>query len=222
MENIGFNDIIKSSMMNLNTGTTLSIIDVFIGLIVTLICAIIISWTYKNTYQGVLYQKSFSVAIILVSLVTTGIIMVISGNLVLSLGMVGALSIIRFRAAIKDPLDIVYMFWAISIGIANGVAYLKVSITSTIILSIIMILLKKIPFTSSPYLLVVKYINDFDVENNIKSHSKFYKTKSKSIKNGNAEVVYEVRGVNGDILLRELDEESDVIDVTLISYNSNS
>ena len=107
-----FKDILDASTANLTSGANLSVIDVLVGLAASLICAAIISWTYRASYQGVLYQKSFNLSLILICVVTTSLIMVISGNLILSLGMVGALSIVRFRSAIKDPLDIVFMFWA--------------------------------------------------------------------------------------------------------------
>ena len=111
-KSLSFSDIISSSAINLSSGSSITIIDIFIALLASLICAGIISYTYKYSYQGVLYQKSFNLSLILISLITTAVIMVISGNLVLSLGMVGALSIIRFRSAVKDPIDIVFMFWA--------------------------------------------------------------------------------------------------------------
>jgi len=224
VENLTFKDILDASVLNLNTGAHLAIIDVVVALFVTLMCASIIVWTYRNTYQGVLYQRSFSVTIVLAALVTTSIIMVISGNLVLSLGMVGALSIVRFRAAIKDPLDIVYMFWAISIGIANGVAYMKVSITATILLSIVMVFMKRMPLSDSPYLLVVKYNSDIssDIINIVNENSKRSKMKSKSVKNGNYEAVYEVRGVDQNNLMSKLDHNINIIDSTLISYSNNA
>jgi uncharacterized membrane protein YhiD involved in acid resistance len=224
VENLTFNDILDASVLNLNTGAHLAIIDVVVALFVTLMCASIIVWTYRNTYQGVLYQRSFSVTIVLAALVTTSIIMVISGNLVLSLGMVGALSIVRFRAAIKDPLDIVYMFWAISIGIANGVAYMKVSITATILLSVVMVFMKRMPLSDSPYLLIVKYNSDIssDIINIVNENSKRSKMKSKSVKNGNYEAVYEVRGVDQNNLMSKLDHNINIIDSTLISYSNNA
>ena len=152
-----FKDILDASTANLTSGANLSVIDVLVGLAASLICAAIISWTYRASYQGVLYQKSFNLSLILICLVTTSVIMVISGNLVLSLGMVGALSIVRFRAAIKDPMDIVYMFWAVAVGIANGVANIKVSLTATIVISILIILLNRLPFGSIAYLVILKY-----------------------------------------------------------------
>ena len=143
MENqkpLSFADIISSSVANLRSGSLITLSDVFLALFASLVCAAIISYTYKKSYQGVLYQKSFNLSLILIALITTAVIMVISGNLVLSLGMVGALSIIRFRSAVKDPIDIVFMFWAVSIGIANGVAAFKVSFVSTIVIALLIMI----------------------------------------------------------------------------------
>jgi hypothetical protein len=217
-----FKDIIDASMLNLNSGSHLSLTDVFIALLVTLICALIVLWTYKNTYQGVLYQQSFGVTLVLAALVTTSVIMVISGNLVLSLGMVGALSIVRFRAAIKDPLDIVFMFWAISIGIANGVAYWKVSFSSTILLMIVMLMMKKAPTLSTPFLLVLK-LNGDDSEafKVIRKNVKKVKLKNKTLKNGSSEIIYEVIGINENNLLSGLDRLESVDDITLVAYGNN-
>ena len=218
-----FKDIIDASMLNLNSGSHLSLTDVFIALLVTLICALIVLWTYKNTYQGVLYQQSFGVTLVLAALVTTSVIMVISGNLVLSLGMVGALSIVRFRAAIKDPLDIVFMFWAISIGISNGVAYWKVSFGATIFLMIVMLMMKKLPTLSTPFLLVLKLrgSDDSNVIEMIRANVKKVKLKNKSLKNGSSEVIYEVSGINESVLMSSLDAHELVDDVTLVAYGNN-
>ena len=218
-----FKDIIDASMLNLSSGSHLSLADVFIALSVTLICALIILWTYKNTYQGVLYQQSFGVTLVLAALVTTSVIMVISGNLVLSLGMVGALSIVRFRAAVKDPLDIVFIFWAISIGIANGVAYWKVSFSFTIFLMIVMLMMKKAPTLSTPFLLVLKLKGNDDnsIFKVIKSNVKKVKLKNKTLKNGSAELIYEVIGINENKLLSDLDAHKSVSDITLVAYGNN-
>ena len=121
--------------------------------------------------------------------------MVISGNLVLSLGMVGALSIVRFRAAIKDPMDIVYMFWAVAVGIANGVANIKVSLTATIVISILIILLNRLPFGSVAYLVILKY-NAEDEPAFLKAldqNTTQYIIKSKNIKDGHIELIAAAR-----------------------------
>ena len=218
-----FRDILDASTANLTSGANLTVIDVLVGLTASLLCAAIISWTYRTSYQGVLYQKSFNLSLILISLVTTSVIMVISGNLVLSLGMVGALSIVRFRAAIKDPLDIVYMFWAVAIGIANGVANIKVSLTATIVISILIILLNRLPFGTIAYLVILKYNADeepifLEVLNQNTSQ---YIIKSKNIKNGQVELIAEARIKKENELSKNLTELEGFIDLSLLAYNSN-
>ena len=221
---LNFKDIIDASVLNLSSGAHLSLIDVVVALAITLICALIIMWTYRYTYQGVLYQPSFGVTLVLAALVTTSIIMVISGNLILSLGMVGALSIVRFRAAIKDPLDIVFMFWAISIGIANGVAYWKVSLTSTVLLTIIMVIMRRIPSTAASFLLVVKSTttDNADVVNIIQNHVKKFRVKNKTVKEGASEVIYEVKGIQELELMSNLEKCAGVTNTTLVAYSNNT
>jgi len=220
---LSFKDILDASAANLSSGSVLTITDVLVGLFASLLCASIISWTYRASYQGVLYQKSFNISLILICLVTTSVIMVISGNLVLSLGMVGALSIVRFRAAIKDPLDIVFMFWAVSVGIANGVANIKVSLTATIVIAILMIILNRIPFGMSAFVVIIKYQEDSEesILNALSLNSSRYVVKSKNYKDGFVELIAEARLSKGNNLSAELTKEEGLIDLSLLAYSSN-
>ena len=149
--------------------------------------------------------------------------MVISGNLVLSLGMVGALSIVRFRAAIKDPLDIVYMFWAVAIGIANGVANIKVSLTATIVILIFNCLLNRLPFGTIAYLVILKYNADEEpiFLEALNQNTSQYIIKSKNIKNGQVELIAEARIKKENELSKNLTELEGFIDLSLLAYNSN-
>ena len=222
-KSITFSDLISSSTMNLNSGSTLTVFDIFIALFASLICAAIISYTYKNTYQGVLYQKSFNLSLILISLITTSVIMVISGNLVLSLGMVGALSIIRFRSAVKDPIDIVFMFWAVSIGIANGVAAFKVSFLTSIIISVVIILIKKIPLSSKPFILIIKTNvgNEKILDKIISTESNQYFLKSKNINGNHEELIFEIRIKDDLKITKKISQINGVKDVNLIASSNN-
>jgi hypothetical protein len=222
-KSITFSDLISSSTMNLNSGSSLTVFDIFIALFASLICAAIISYTYKNTYQGVLYQKSFNLSLILISLITTSVIMVISGNLVLSLGMVGALSIIRFRSAVKDPIDIVFMFWAVSIGIANGVAAFKVSFLTSIIISVVIILIKKIPLSSKPFILIIKTNvgNEKILDKIISTESNQYFLKSKNINGNHEELIFEIRIKDDLKITKKISQIKGVKDVNLISSSNN-
>ena len=218
-----FRDILDASTSNLSSGSALTITDVIVGLMVSLVCASIISWTYRASYQGVLYQKSFNISLILICLITTAVIMVISGNLVLSLGMVGALSIVRFRAAIKDPLDIVFMFWAVSVGIANGVANIKVSLTATILISILMIALNRIPFGMSAFIIIIKYKEEEEssILDTLSKNSKRYVIKSKNFKDDQVELIAEARLPKDNNLSKEFSKQSGIIDFSLLAYSSN-
>ena len=219
-----FQDILNSSVSNLSGGTSLTIADILIALFMSLICGFIITWVYKKSYQGVVYQKSFNLALLMVLLVTTGVIMVISGNLILSLGMVGALSIIRFRSAIKDPIDVVFMFWAVSVGIANGVANFKVAITTTIFISLLILLIKDRPQLIESYMLVCKYrsSDEDEVFNLIQEKTSKYAIRNKTVTDGIIELLLEVRIKNTDTeLLEQLSNIDSVIDVSLMSYSNN-
>jgi len=220
--NTTFQDIINSSLINLQQGTSVGIIEIILSLVITLFCSAIIIFTYKNTYQGVLYQKGFATTLVMAGLVTTSVIMVISGNLVLSLGMVGALSIVRFRAAIKDPMDIMYIFWAITVGIANGVAYIKISLVATIIISIILFIMNnRIIVATDVYLLSLKHneSNNSNIAGIIETNFDKSKLKMQSIKNGNYDSIYEVRG-KSDKAIKMLNQVND-IEFSLISYENN-
>ena len=221
--NLSFRDILDASAANLSSGSVLTVTDVLVGLVASLICAAIISWTYRSSYQGVLYQKSFNISLILVCLVTTSVIMVISGNLVLSLGMVGALSIVRFRAAIKDPLDIVFMFWSVSVGIANGVANVKVSLTATIVIAFLMLLLNRVPFGMSAFIVIIKYQEDHEesILSLLSKNTNRYVIKSKNYKEGFIELIAEARISKANNLSADLSKQDGVLDLSMLAYSSN-
>jgi hypothetical protein len=221
---LSFQDIISSSIANINSGSIVSIGDIVLALTATLICSIIIIITYRKSYQGVIYQKSFSLSIIMLSLITTSVIMIISGNLILSLGMVGALSIIRFRSAIKDPLDIVYMFWAVAIGISNGIANFKVAFVSSIFIAIVVLILKDRPQKGLSYMLICKYSPhaEEDVLKLIEQKVTRYTLKSKIAKEDQIELILEIYNKDFDIdIPNKLLEITDVQDSTMISYSNN-
>ena len=172
---IGFKDILKKSFQGVDLASTLSISDIAVVLFITFLTGMFIFYIYRSTFQGVLYTQSFNISLVMVAIVTSLVIMTISSNVILSLGMVGALSIVRFRTAIKDSMDIVFMFWAIAVGIANGAGFFKLSIMGTIFIAIILVLLTKFKSTSSPFLLVINYSQD--------SHDELLNLLDRNIKN---------------------------------------
>ena len=148
--------------------------------------------------------------------------MTISTNLILSLGMVGALSIVRFRTAVKDPLDIVFMFWSIAVGIANGAMQYELSIVGSAFIAIILLIFTNVKITTNPYLLILHYDKKYDqgMLDMIKKILGSFKIKSKSITNNNVELTLEVR-VKKDRMqfLNELEIDEKIKDVILVSYD---
>jgi uncharacterized membrane protein YhiD involved in acid resistance len=219
-DKLSFAEILQSNSINLASTSNLSVIEISSALLFSLVCSLIIAWTYKSTFQGVLYQHSYLVSLIMASIITSSVIMVISGNLILSLGMVGALSIVRFRSAIKDPLDIIFMFWAITVGIANGIGMIKVSIICTLLISLVCFLLYKIPKAVEPHVLVVKF-NKANMDNIIKAvknNSLNNKLISHTSNLDVGEVVYKLRPKNNDALLKEIKSIEGINEASLLMY----
>ena len=221
---LNFSDILKESTTSLTTGGSITIAGILVALSISLLCGLFIASVYRQCYQGVLFQKSYATTIVLVTLVTTMVIMVISGNLVLSLGMVGALSIVRFRAAIKDPLDIVYIFWAVGIGIANGVAYFSVSIISSIFIGLALLALTRIPSRPRSHLVIVNCQKEAssNIINKISSIGRKSILRSESVKGEICELVFEVQSFKNAHEYHEVNTIVGVEQVRIINYSANN
>jgi uncharacterized membrane protein YhiD involved in acid resistance len=224
MESVNFSDVFKSSI--LEKTSSFSLIDSIIGLVVAFAVGLFIYWVYKKTFSGVIYSHTFNISLIIMSMATALIIMGISSNVLLSLGMVGALSIVRFRTPIKDPMDLVYLFWAIIAGILCGAGFiLLVVIGSVLIGAVLLFFVNKIKI-DNPYLVVIKY-QDNSIEESLEhvltQSSKKHTVKSKSVMPGNQfEVTYEVR-VNEDNLsfINTLSDLEGVESAVMLSYDGN-
>lgn len=224
MDTLSFNDILSASTQSLSTGGTITIAAIVISMLASLINGSLIALVYRQAYEGVLFQKAYAITIVLVCLVTTMVIMVISGNLVLSLGMVGALSIVRFRAAIKDPLDIVYIFWAVGVGIANGVAYFSVSFIASIFIGVCLILFKKIDSRPVANLIIVNCSSEAleNVETHIRRSSKKMVLRSQTVKDNNLELVFEVMNYSHIASGVDLSEITGVTQSRVLNYSANN
>ena len=153
-----FNDIFKSNF--LDSVQSFSLLDTALALIVALALGLFIFLIYKKTFQGVLYSSTFGVSLVGLTLVTTLVILAVTSNVVLSLGMVGALSIVRFRTAIKDPLDIVYLFWALAAGIVTGAGQFPMAIVGSAVIGVVLLLFVNRRVNDHPYLLIVTCADD--------------------------------------------------------------
>ncbi|NPA81523.1 MAG: DUF4956 domain-containing protein [Epsilonproteobacteria bacterium] len=225
MQQLNFSDIFSKSFVAMQSGVDkFTIADIVINMVVTFLIGLFIFFVYKKTFRGVLYQKSFNISLIAISMVVTLVIMTISGNLVLSLGMVGALSIVRFRTPIKDPIDLVFIFWAIAVGIANGVGYFNISIIGSILITIVLFVMARTPSLDKPYLLVMQIpheLKESEVVDSVKKAVLGYELKSKTINPSYYEITSEVRLRNDDSsFLNELYSKG-VKKATLISYSGD-
>lgn len=224
MKNFNFNDIFKSSF--LDKTASFSIIDSLIGLAAAFLVGLFIYFIYKKTFSGVIYSHTFNISLIVMSMATAMIIIGISSNILLSLGMVGALSIVRFRTPIKDPMDIVYIFWAIVTGILCGAGFIPLVIIGSLLIGLVLIIFINRIKIENPYLLVIKY-SDNSIEKLlgtvISEHTKKHSLKSKSIFPGNNfEVTYEVRIKDSDIdFINNISDINSVNSAVMLSYDGN-
>lgn len=222
-EKLSFMDIFKNSFTE--NFSQLSISSIILSLAITFVLGLFIFYIYRKTYNGVLYTKSFNVSLLLISLVTCVVILAISSNVVLSLGMVGALSIVRFRTAVKDSMDLVYMFWAISVGIVNGAGLFSLGIIGSVIIAVILIAMNKFDYNDNAYLLILNYddsANENKLLESIKSESKKCKIKSKSFHNNVGELTLELRLNNENTsFINIITKERGVSNAMLVSYNGD-
>ena len=224
MNNMTFTDIFKSSF--LEKTTSFSLVDSLIGLLVSFAIGYFIYLVYKKTFAGVLYSHTFNISLIIMSMATAVIIMGISSNVLLSLGMVGALSIVRFRTPIKDPLDIVYIFWAIVTGILCGAGFIPLAIISAIFIGLVLILFINKITVENPYLFIVKYKDDSiedSLEGIISKQSQKYSLKSKTVlPNHDYELIYEVRMKDKESgFVNEITKMDGVKSAVMLSYDGN-
>ena len=219
---MSFKDIFKSSF--LEATTTFSITDTILALMLSFVIGIFIMVIYKKTFKGVMYSNSFCVSLLALTLITTLIILAVTSNVILSLGMVGALSIVRFRSAIKEPLDIAFLFWSIAAGIVLGAGLLPLAIIGSIFIGIILILFVNKDTKDNPYILVVNCSNDNSENEAIKFISgsvKKHVVKSKTVSAGSGiELTVEIRLKEMSTkFVNDLSHISGVNNVVLVSYN---
>ena len=215
---MGFLDLIKQGVVEEFTGT-ISTGDLFLSLIIAFICAIFITYIYKKTYTGVSYTKSFVLSIILLAMVTSLVIRTINSNLALSLGMVGALSIVRFRTAVKDPVDTIFMFWAIAVGIMSGAGLYLITVIACALLGLFyLISYFKVFKPIEKYLLVVNTNKKNSLEVAKIFANKNCILKTESIKKDKVELTYEVVGKEFANNLLELDNDY-IEDIHMININ---
>ncbi len=198
---------------------------VLLVLLIAFLVSLIIFLTYKNTYTGVMYNPRFNVSLIMITMITTMVMVVIGSNISVSLGMVGALSIIRFRTAVKDPRDTAFIFWGVVSGLACGTQNYTIVIAGSIVICAILFIFKKMATNDSKYVIVVKGtgVNDNEVEAFLKAGVKDYKCKGKYLNNDKVELIYDVKlKKTKNNLIEKLSGLKGVTAVNLVASNTDT
>lgn len=218
-----FNDIFKSGF--LENVASISVFDMILTIVLSFGIGLFIFLVYKKTYRGVMYSAGFGTTLIALTMITAIVILAITSNVVLSLGMVGALSIVRFRTAIKDPLDIAFLFWSIGAGIILAAGMIPLAVIGSVCIGVILLIFVNKTSNTHPYMVVLG-CTDHDAEMNAKKFLSEYvtktKIKSKSAVKGAIELNIEVRLKNDDTdFINILSEMPGVNSAVLVSYNGD-
>lgn len=214
-------DFIKKSILESGAFDGASLTNIALGLITAVLMGAVIYTVYSKFYVGVIYSKSFAITLVGMTVLTAMVTLAISTNIVISLGMVGALSIVRFRTAVKDPLDLLYLFWAITTGITSGAGmYLLVVVAAVVMIALIIIFYNK-QQKGRIYIAVIHYIGDEAGDNVIRAFGKMkYFIKSKTVRKGKTELAVEVYCKDNDtFFLDRIRDVEGVENATLIQYN---
>ncbi len=209
----------------LNKAATFSIPDILVALAISCTIGLFIFIVYKKTYTGVMYSSSFGITLIGMNLITTLVILAVSSNLIASLGMVGALSIVRFRTVVKEPLDLVYLFWSISSGIIVGVGLIPLVLIGSLLIGAILFIFANKKTVDSPYIVILN-LDGKDTELStltlLKNYTKKHVVKSKNVSRNGTELTIEVRLKDSSVdFVNKLLEIDGVSNVVLVSYNGD-
>ena len=218
-----FSDIFKKSFLEGYSGTQLTTAQIIIVLLFTGLLGIYIFFCYRALTRKTFYSKNFNISLVAMAIITSAIILAIQSSVVISLGMVGALSIVRFRTAIKDPMDLVFLFWSISVGIICGAGLVEIAIALSILVTVLVVALNKIPVAKAPKILVINATDSIEVDdsiqNAIRSNTKIFEEKTRRVNDGNMNLIYELRTNDGKSLVNALNSISGVSTVSLLSHD---
>lgn len=220
---MNFSDIFKSSF--LEKVTAVSILDIAVALLLAFGIGMFIFLVYKKTCQGVMYSSSFGVTLIALTMITTVVILAVTSNVVLSLGMVGALSIVRFRTAIKEPLDIAFLFWSIAVGIVLAAGFIPLAVIGSVMIGVILLIFVNRQSYCNPYIVVLSctgHESETAAREYLGKMTRRCAVKSKSAQKGLVEINFEIRlkDDNTDFVNR-LSEMPGVKSAVLVSYHGD-
>ena len=220
---MSFTDIFKSSF--LENVTSVSLLDMALALVLAFGVGLFIFFIYKKTYAGVMYSSSFGVTLIALTMITTLVILAVTSNIVLSLGMVGALSIVRFRTAIKEPMDIAFLFWSIAVGIVLAAGLIPLAVFGSVVIGVILLVFANRKDNSNPYSVVLSCEGNESEKSAaefLAQHTKKCTVKSKTARKGGVELNVEVRLKDDNTdFINALADMPGVQNAVLVSYNGD-
>ena len=218
---MSYSDIIKKSVLEGFSYADFSTTKMAVTLGLTFLIAVYIFFVYRFITRSTFYNKNFNITMAIISVVTAGIVIAMQSNFVISLGMVGALSIVRFRTAIKEPMDLLFLFWSIGTGIMCGAGLYELAIVIALVVTFGLLVLQLVPVMARPMLLVIK-LNNIDKEetvlSTVKKSTQKYKIDSKSITNGRENLIMEIRVKDYSSLTNEISKIEGVVSVTLMHH----
>lgn len=219
---MGFSDIFKKDFLASYTSETVSVPHIVAVLFLTCIIGCYIFMVYRVITRKTFYSRNFNISIAAIAVITAGIILAVQSSIVISLGMVGALSIVRFRTAVKEPMDLVFLFWSIAVGICCGAHVTEIAIVLSVLLTILVLILDRIPIGRAPMILVVNLQEgkqEPELVERIREFCRYYKIKSRNITGNGCNLVIEVRTSKEYDLVQKVQEMEGLESVSLISHD---
>lgn len=215
-------DVLKKSFVSSISMAELSVSEILMVLGVTLLLALYIFFIYRIFTRKNFYNKSFNISLAATALITAAVIITIQSSIVISLGMVGALSIVRFRTAVKDPLDLVFMFWSLAVGIICGTGLFDIAAILSIAVTAMIFVLDKIPVMQTPMILMVQAMYcdmENDLQDIVSQYTKYYKVKSRNITPERTSIVMELRVKDGGALVQSIGALEGILYVSMIDHD---
>ena len=221
---MNFNDMIKKSVIDGFSYADLTTTEIIITLVITFAIALYIFQVYKLVTKSAFYFKSFNVSMAIISVVTAGIILAMQSSIVISLGMVGALSIVRFRTAIKDPMDLLFLFWSIGTGIICGAGLYKVAIILAVMVTVGILILDMLPVRISPWLLIINADSgerEDEVLAVLEEEKSRFRLKSKNLTSNGMDLILEVKAREENKLVDRLSGLPGIVSVSLLAHDGD-
>jgi len=217
-----FNDIFKKSFLEGYAASEITTLTIVAALGIACLLALYIFFVYRVVTRKTFYSKNFNITLAGITVITAALILTMQSSVVLSLGMVGALSIVRFRTAVKDPMDLMFLFWSISVGIICGAGLAQVAVILSVVVTLGILILDRMPVAKAPMILVVN-ASDLDAEDavaeTVKKYTRFFSVKSRNMTADSLDLVVELRTAEGGALVRDVMNLKGITSASLLSHD---